>query len=76
MNKDSTENTRTVDLILALNDFAQAATALVEAWERATDSVSDALREGYPLSRSFDEETFEIVTWCRKASATLTRRLD
>jgi hypothetical protein len=57
-------------LIEALGDFSEAAMALERAWLDARDEAEEAMA-GYPFARAFEEETFEIVTWCRKASAKL-----
>ena len=59
-------------LIMSLNDFAEAAMALERAWNEADEKDSDALAEGYPFPHSFDEETFDIVTWCQVAVSKLS----
>ena len=58
-------------LILSLNDFAEAAMDLERTWLDASEAAGDAM-DGSPFARSFEEETFEIVTWCRKAASKLS----
>ncbi len=62
-------------LVLALNDFAEAALSLDRAWVDAAD-LGDAAAEGYPFSNSFEEVTYDIVQWCRNAVATLSAKVE
>ncbi len=62
-------------LVLALDDFARSALALARAWQEADDLTGDAM-DGYPLPNSFEEATYDIVTWCRDAASTLTAKLE
>ena len=60
---------------LSLNDFAEAAMALERTWTAERDvAAHDDANEGYPFALSFEEETFEIVTWCRKAVSKISAR--
>ena len=62
-------------LVLALDDFARAALALEQAWQEADDLTGDAM-DGYPLPNAFEEATYDIVTWCRDAAATLSAKVE
>ena len=49
-------------VVMALDDFAEAASSLLQAWEEASDWV-DAAAEGYPFPDSFEDVTYGIVKW-------------
>lgn len=61
------------DLIMALDDFAEAAMSLERAWQEAGDLADDAM-DGYPFPRCFEETTYDVVQWCKGAVAKLSTR--
>jgi hypothetical protein len=59
-------------LIIALNDFAEAALALESSWQEAMDLIGDEMG-GYPFPHSFEDVTYETVRWCKNAVEKLAR---
>jgi hypothetical protein len=68
---EDSEDQRIADLIMALDDFKEAALALHKAWE-AMDLAGDAM-EGCPFQHSFENVTYDIVQWCSSCTAKLSK---